>query len=350
MENDILIPAVEKTATPATSVASTEAPEKTYERPDIAYPTIGVFLVAVATTFLSCLLGTGMVLPVIAFHFPMNSTWWYWISSLFLGIFCFIVSTICSYTQFTVAHDAIHRSVSKKYKSLNDWIGWCAQLWLGPTSSWDALKYNHLTHHAHTNNPEYDPDYWCSLKGPGGKYLTPLRWMFVDISYYQMYLNKVMHRPWLEQVKAYGIEIFKTLFLVVAYQWGYLPFLLQYWILPARLSLFLLAYAFDFLPHFPHEITRKTNKYKTTAYLYTPWIFRPLLSLLIFYQNYHIAHHLKPNVPFYRYKNVWEDMKNDLLEEGIIVRDILPTLIEQKIVDILGDDEFHQLKKCNKED
>jgi len=321
------------------------------ERPDIAWPTIGVFIIAATMSFISCILGTGMIFPVIAFHFPTTSTWSYWIFSMFLGIFCFIVSTVCSYTQFTVAHDAVHCSVSKKYKSLNDWIGWCAQLWLGPTAcNWDGLKYNHLAHHAHTNHPDYDPDYWCSLKGPGGKYLAALRWMFIDVSYYQIYFKKIIQKPLLEQLKAYGIEVCKYLLLVVAYKWGYLPFLFQYWILPARLALFVLAYAFDFLPHFPHEITRKTNKYRTTAYIYTPWIFRPLLSLLIFYQNYHIVHHLKPTVPFYRYKNVWGVMKNELLEEGIIVRDILPNLIEQKIVDILGDDEFHELKKYNKED
>jgi len=39
-------------------------------------------------------------------------------------------------------------------------------------------------------------------------------------------------------------------------------------------------------------------------------------------------------------------MKGELLEEGIIVREILPSLIDRKIVDILGDDEFHQLQKC----
>ena len=319
---------------------------KTYDRPDVAWPTIGIFLLAIFMTLVSCTLGTGLIFPVTAFDFPRSSTWWYWVSSLVLGLFCFIVSTICSYTQFTVAHDAIHRSVSRKYKSLNDWIGWAAQFWLGPTSSWAGLRYNHLEHHAHTNNATLDPDYWCSLNGPGGIYLTPLRWMSVDISYYHTYLNKILKCDWMKQVQVYGLELGKLFFLLIAYKFGYLPFLLQYWILPARLALFLLAYAFDFLPHFPHKITRKTNRYKTTAYLYTPWIFRPLLSLLIFYQNYHIAHHLKPHVPFYQYKNVWEDMKDELLEEGIIIREILPTLIDRKIVDFLGDDEFHQLQKC----
>ena len=314
--------------------------------PDVAWPTIVVFVFATIMTAFSGVLGSGLLLPVSAFDFPMIASWWYWMFSVILGMVCFLISTICCYTQFTVAHDAIHRSVSRKYRKLNDWIGWCAQFWLGPTSTWDGLRYNHLKHHAHTNNSELDPDYWCSLQGPGGKYLAPLRWMFVDISYYHTYFIGLLRRSWKSHAKAYLQELAKVAFLVLAYHYGFLPFLVQYWILPSRMALFMLAFAFDFLPHFPHQITRKENRYKTTAYIYSPWIFRPLLSLLVFYQNYHIAHHLDPRVPFYRYKDVWKEMKEDLLEEGIIIRDILPRLIEKRIVDILGDDEYHQLQKC----
>lgn len=318
-----------------------------YKRPVIAWPTIGLFGLAIGLTALSCALGTGIILPIQAFDYSRNASYIYWIFSTILGVICFLVCSICSYAQFTVAHDAVHVAISKKYRRLNDWVGWIAQLWLGPTSSWHGLRYNHLKHHAHTNNAVMDPDYWCSLKGPGGKYLTPLRWLCVDVSYFHMYyIENLPKKAFWIQFKAYLYEIVKISIIIAACYWGWLPFLLQYWILPSRLALFILAYAFDFLPHFPHDVTRKENRYKTTAYLYTPWIFRPLLSLLTFYQNYHIAHHLVPTVPFYHYKHVWEDMKDDLLEEGIIVRDILPKLIEEKIVDVLGDDEYHKLQKC----
>jgi len=318
-----------------------------YKRQDIAWPTIGLFSLSVGLTVLTCALGTGWILPLQAFDYSWNASYVYWILSTILGIICFLVCTVCSYAQFTVAHDAVHVAISKKYRKLNDWIGWAAQLWLGPTSSWHGLRYNHLKHHAHTNNAVMDPDYWCSLKGPGGKYLAPLRWLCVDVSYFHMYyIENLPKKPLWIQFKAYMYEFTKIGLLIGAYYWGWLPFLLQYWILPSRLALFILAYAFDFLPHFPHDITRKENRYKTTAYLYTPWILRPLLTLLTFYQNYHIAHHLVPIVPFYRYKHVWEDMKEDLLEEGIVIRDILPKLIEEKIVDVLGDDEYHELQKC----
>lgn len=192
-----------------------------YKRPDIAWPTLCVFGLAILLTIFSCALGTGWIFPVIAFSYPTNASYLYWIISTLLGILCFIVSTICSYTQFTVAHDAVHRSVSKKYKSLNDWVGCIAQIWLGPTSSWNALKYNHLEHHKHTNNSESDPDYWCSEKGPGGKHLMLLRWLFVDISYFHFYYLKSMYKRSINaQIQAYSYEIFKILLLVLAYSWG----------------------------------------------------------------------------------------------------------------------------------
>lgn len=318
-----------------------------YSRPDIAWPTIFLFTISILFTGLSVLLGEGYLIPLRAFHY-IGYNYFYWGLSTLLGIFCFLLSSICSYAQFTVAHDAVHQAISKKYKLLNNTVGQISQTWLGPTSSWGGLRYNHLEHHAHTNDSKLDPDYWCSLKGPGGKYLTPLRWFFVDVSYFHMYfLGGLTRKRWNTQLFAYSYELLKIGGLVFAWKWGWLPLLLQYWILPSRLALFVLAYAFDFLPHYPHAITRKENRYKTTAYLYIPWILRPILSSLTFYQNFHIAHHLVPRVPFYQYKKVWEDMKDELLDEGVIIRDILPKLVGEKIVNIVGDDEYYQLNKSN---
>lgn len=316
-----------------------------YTRPDIAWPTISLFFISIFISSLSILLGEGWLIPLKAFHY-VGGSWVYWVLSTILGIFCILLSTLTSYSQFTVCHDAIHRAISKKYKFLNDVVGRISQFWLGPSSSWGAIRYNHLEHHAHTNDSKLDPDYWCSLKGPGGKYLTPLRWMFVDVSYFHMYfLRGLKHKSIQDQTLAYSYELVKLAGLAFAWQWGWMHFLLRYWIIPSRLALFALAYAFDFLPHYPHNVTRENNRYKTTAYLYIPWILRPILSSLTFYQNYHIAHHLVSQVPFYEYKKVWEDMKGELLDEGVIIRDILPKLIEEKIVNILGDDEYQQLNK-----
>lgn len=250
----------------------------------ISYPTVGLF--ALSTL--------GNLLP-----FYYSVPWWY-----------VVVSAVCVYGQFTVAHDAVHRSVASN-KTINNSFGVLSQFWLGPTSNWHGLKVSHLEHHKHTNDPDNDPDYWSSLDGPGGMYLTPFRWLTIDFKY-------TYDHGWLS-IRDNPIEIlyysFITLLFLCAYKYQFLSSLLKYWVIPSRIALFFLAFAFDFLPHYPHNVKKSENRYLTTSYLSTSRYLKPLLSLVILYQNYHVAHHLNPSVPFYRYKDVWESNKEDLLHQ-----------------------------------
>jgi len=235
------------------------------------------------------------------------------------------ISTVCIYGQFTVAHDAVHRSVAKN-KYINDSLGILSQFWLSPLSSWHALKISHLEHHKYTNDEEKDPDYWASARGPGGKYLTPLRWLTIDFKYAYDYA--------LISWKEHPIELLYhgliTALFLSAYKYGFLMSLFKYWILPSRLALCFLAFAFDFLPHYPHDVTKEENKYLTTSYLSTCKLLKPLLSLLVLYQNYHIAHHLHPGVPFYRYKEIWEKNKEDYLnDKKVRVLHLTPFITEE---------------------
>ena len=79
--------------------------------------------------------------------------------------------------------------------------------------------------------------------------------------------------------------------LMAQFGWFY-PVML--WFVPAFLAQALLAFAFDWLPHHPHE---RTERYLNTRVVAIPGISAFLLS-----QNYHLIHHLYPNIPFYHYK------------------------------------------------
>lgn len=316
-------------------------------RPKVAYPTIFVFGLATSVYLLTILLNSTYVFPEFkSFDFDMNKSWIYWISSILFGILSFVITTVISYTQFTIAHDAIHRSISSKYPFYNDLIGYIAQWFLGPTNNWWILKQTHLEHHAHTNDEEKDPDYWCSLKGPGGKYLTPFRWATMDISYLHLFLkNNFWRKSFKNKILALAPFLVTGAVMYGIILSGTFWFWFQHWILPSRVAVFILAYAFDFLPHYPHDIKREEDPFKTTSYLYIPWILRPFLSILTFYQVYHIAHHLHPTVPFYKYKEVWNKAKKDLVEEGVPIRDILPEIVNKKFFELIGDDEYSILYK-----
>ena len=94
---------------------------------------------------------------------------------------------------------------------------------------------------------------------------------------------------------------------------GYLIELLMFWIIPQRISFFFISFIFVYLPHVPHEAQEQENAYRATSIRNGgEW----LLSPLMMYQNYHLVHHLYPNVPFYRMVKIWnskldEHLSND---------------------------------------
>ena len=70
-----------------------------------------------------------------------------------------LVATL-TYASYTVAHDAVHGSISGNHRSLR-WLNRA----LGYMMAWllmiplTAHRYEHMDHHRHTNDPEKDPDY-----------------------------------------------------------------------------------------------------------------------------------------------------------------------------------------------
>ena len=89
-------------------------------------------------------------------------------------------------------------------------------------------------------------------------------------------------------------------------------------LVPFRVATALLAATFDWLPHHPHEVESRDDRFRATSILIDPW-----LTPLFLFQNYHLIHHLYPAVPFYRYARVWELEKDRLIERGARVRSVV---------------------------
>lgn len=310
--------------------------------PDVAYPTLGLFGFCSVSYIIILLLNSSYLFPEFqSFSFPEDATWIYWTGSLLFGIVSFIVEVVICYSSFTVTHDAIHRSVIKKYPYLNDTIGFISQLFLGPTSNWWILRWAHLIHHFKTNDEIHDPDHWASVKGPGGKLLTPLRWLTIDLNYFLLYFRLGFFR---KRLKHQVLTILYQCVMITALYWCYnanmFGFLLQHWIIPSRIALFILSIFFDFIPHYPHDVKRDDNKFKTTSYLYVPYILRPFASFVMFEQIYHSAHHINQSTPFYKYKEIWALAKKELIREGIPIKNILPQTIAEKMAQIIYDEDY----------
>jgi fatty acid desaturase len=289
--------------------------------PYIAFPTVGLFLVALSGNLF------------VMYLYPYVRVW------------TFLLASISSYGHFTVCHEGIHGGLSK-IKILNSGIGAISSYFLGPLSSWEALKYCHLQHHMHTNDPNKDPDYWCEPNALGGKWLLPFRWATIDFYYWSHILRYIWNHPNSQSLRFILPHLPVALLMVLGWYYQFLPFLFWTWILPSRLALFLLSFGFDYLPHSNNfDIPRRNildnygnviklgNPELTTSYLSTGKFFRPIFSLATVYQNYHYSHHVFPSVPFFRYNKVWDVIKDEYLEKhgNKIVKRILPILGEEDL-------------------
>lgn len=203
------------------------------------------------------------------------------------------LSTVAAYAAFTPMHDATHRAVGRA-PWLNAVVGRLSALPL--MAPYVAFRHLHLTHHRETNDPAHDPDQWA---GRGPAWQLPLRWLSQDLHYYARFLPDGS-RPRAERVE--GI-------VTAGFYWGLALGLLLSplgltvllgWVLPARLAIAFLSFSFDYLPHRPHTVLARTDRHAATVNFRERW-----LGLLLLNQDHHLAHHLYPSVPFYRYHLAW---------------------------------------------
>ena len=215
------------------------------------------------------------------------------------GVLGGALAMLAAYLAFTPLHEAAHRSLARA-RWINELVGrLCAVLLGGP---FPAIRYLHLEHHKHTNDPVADPDHWS---GRGPAWLLPLRWLTQDLHYYVVYARR--RRPAAERLEVIATLLALIATAVVLALTGHGRAVLLYWLLPARVAIGVLAFAFDYLPHRPHQITAKEDRLRATSA--SPGRWRYLASLG---QSLHLVHHLYPGVPFYRYHVVWRDRAREL--------------------------------------
>jgi len=213
----------------------------------------------------------------------------------------FAIVALAAFWAFTPMHDAAHGSVSRR-AWINGAVGHAAAFVLnGPFA---CFKHLHLTHHRFTNEPGADPDFWA---GTGASWQLPLRWLTQELHYYAWYFARWSSRPRAERLSlilSLGTQAIAAVLV-------FTPGVLFYWIVPAKLASALLAFSFDYLPHRPHSVPAREDRYRASHV-----IDEPLLTPLFLFQNYHLIHHLHPGVPFYGYTALWRRQKEFLLSRG----------------------------------
>lgn len=235
-----------------------------FRTPVIAWPTVALWIASLAIWAFSFVAGMTALVPLWS---------------------CTVASTLCAYWLFTPFHDATHGALGQS-KRLNEFVGHsCAVVLMAPFAAW---CYTHLEHHKHTNHPERDPDHYA---GRGPAWLMPLRWLTND-AYFFLWMKK----------REGGTVFYLGLWVVAIALMcsGHTLAVLFCWIIPARITTGLVTLVFSYLPHRPHAVTAKENRYQATRIMLAPG-----LSALFVCHNYHLIHHLYPGVPFYRYATIY---------------------------------------------
>ena len=211
------------------------------------------------------------------------STCGYWLWS-WPDWICFSANVLALHLSGTVIHDASHNSAHSN-RTFNAILGHGSALMLG--FAFPVFTRVHLQHHAHVNDPENDPDHFVSTGGP--LWMIAARFFYHEIFFFKRQLWRKY-----ELLEWFLSRLFVATIVVVACQYGFIGYVMNFWFVPALVVGIALGLFFDYLPHRPFQ---ERNRWKN-ARVYPS----PLLNLLILGQNYHLVHHLWPSIPWYKYQ------------------------------------------------
>jgi|GEM_PF-6642120 len=212
-----------------------------------------------------------------------------------------ILQTFIVFLMFTVLHDGVHFTISKKH-----WLNELSFLstWLVFLNNPYLFRRIHLQHHAHVNQARKDPDHFTSSRFLLFRFLKS----FLLVFYYPWFAFRE-YRCW--KWRAHIVAsialppLLLNLALVTPFTW---PILIV-WLLPTFFGVGLLAYANTALPHHPG---REDSRYRNSSNIYVPW----LAQALMLNQNLHLVHHLKPKLPWYEYPEYWKQHQGEILKNG----------------------------------
>jgi beta-carotene hydroxylase len=214
-----------------------------------------------------------------------------------------VVNSFGLYLGFTVLHDAVHGVAHRR-----PWAGRLLGTVTGflLTFTYPFFRAVHLRHHAHTNDHDHDPDAVTAGLPPA---LAPfLGGMAVYVSYHSNFFRRRMWRSPPECIEVVACDAFYLGILAAASAGGWLRELLVLWVLPLFVTLHVLVYTFDYLPHYPHDSTDR---------LYSARAYGGLLTAIVHLnQNFHLIHHLWPRIPWFRYRRVYVETKAALAARG----------------------------------
>jgi len=227
---------------------------------------------------------------------------WGWLAAGWPAWAAIAVNALAIYVGFTPLHDAMH-GVAHSSRWANGLIGRLGGTPL--TISLPLFRGVHYEHHSHTNDAARDPDLVVAHRP---RWLLPLWLLGVTVTYRLAFYRRKLWRSRGQLVEALATDVAVHALPVVALVGGWAGTLVVLWLAPAALAVLALAFAFDFLPHYPYDTNARYFDTRVTP--------GRLLNAVLLGQNHHLIHHLWTTIPWYRYQRVFHETRPALVARG----------------------------------
>ena len=212
------------------------------------------------------------------------------------------VNAVAIYVGFTPLHEAMH-GVAHTSPFANGVIGRLGGLPLA--ISLPLFRGVHYEHHSHTNDDVRDPDLVVAHRP---RALAPLWGLGILLSYRKAFYGRRLWRSRGQFVEALVGDVAENALIVAALVGGWFGTLAVVWLVPAVLAVVFLAFAFDFLPHYPYDTD--------VRYFDTRVYGGAVLNAVLLGQNQHLIHHLWTTIPWFRYRRVFREIRGELEARG----------------------------------
>ncbi|MCI5047254.1 MAG: fatty acid desaturase [Aquisalinus sp.] len=213
---------------------------------------------------------------------------------------------LCAFIAgYTVGHEIIHGNLVGRHVKLS-WLNifFGTLFFSAPFHSLTLHSFIHLRHHSHTNDPDKDPDAWIDERKPL-ILLFRLLTHYLHYQYHGVKWSRDMSHRTQFLVRCFLEQAIPMLIAIMLAASGFGLEVLWLWIIPAILVYPILAFILDWVPHnglkvgTPLDNSRLLGAPDGAAGRVFSWIY--------LFQNYHLIHHLYPKVPFYRYRELYEN-------------------------------------------
>ncbi|OUR95403.1 hypothetical protein A9Q84_16345 [Halobacteriovorax marinus] len=254
----------------------------------VALPTIMFFIVLFSAYMLTTYLGYTDQLPL---------------------KYCVLINSLLAYFLFTPMHEATHGSISgrnKRMKPVETLIGYLSGIPL--FAPFPILKLQHLKHHANTNHPYKDPDFYIHSSSLPMALIKSV--VVFIVAYFNVLKLKSLENKKLMRNTIFFNMLFNIVFIFLGIKFGF-KYPLLTWALPGIIGLSILSIVFAWIPHHPHE---EQGKYRSSRIIQGT-----LLKYFTACQSYHLIHHLYPKIPFYQYKKAYNYLEEELKHNDAII-------------------------------